>query len=373
MQVLEVSIQKRLKDFTLRVSFELGSEVLVLFGPSGAGKSLTLQCIAGAQVPEAGRILLNGRALFQSRPGGRPLSLPIRKRKVGFVEQDYALFPHQTVAQNIRYGIPKGTRRQQERRVGQLLGQMNLQGFDARYPHQLSGGQQQRVALARTLASEPDLLLLDEPFAALDEGVRELIQRDLRQLQRTLRIPVIYVTHNIKDAFALGDRLAVIEAGKLQQVGTVEEVVARPDTLKVAQATGLKNILHGRVLEATPEALVIDWQEHALHTPPQRRCAGEAVAFFIRPEDIKLVYPDRPMSKPVMYNVVEARVVESSSSEPFRTLKAVLHHGTAALEVRFSAHSYRQMKLDPGERVLLALRKEAIFVFPAPADRGQAA
>lgn len=362
--VLEVILSKRLVHFTLEVEFTLGAEVLVLFGPSGAGKSLTLRCIAGAQRADCGRVALNGRVLFEAGSGGRVRALPTRKRRVGFVEQHVALFPHLNVARNVGYGMRLRDRAARHRRVSQLLEQVRLGGFEARYPHELSGGQQQRVALARALASEPELLLLDEPFGALDQAVRGLIEHDLRALQRALKLPVVYVTHDLEDAFALGDRLAVIDDGKLCQSGAIAEVVSRPHTPRVAALTGLSNVLHGRVLAATPEALVLDWDGQRLEAPPQQRQPGQRVTFFIRPEDVKLIYPDRPLIRPVAHNIVEAVVLEPPRQEPVRRLRVRPAAGGAPLEVRFSMHSYRALDLRTGARVRLSLRKEAIFVFP---------
>ena len=361
---LVVALRKRLDRFALDVRFELDREVLVLFGPSGAGKSLTLRCIAGAERPDAGRVVLNGRTLYEGAPSRRPRALPARKRRVGFVEQHVALFPHLSVGRNVAYGMRARDRAERRLRVGELLERVRLAGFEARYPHTLSGGQQQRVALARALASQPELLLLDEPFAALDHAVRGQIQRDLRALQRELGLPTVYVTHDLEDAFALGDRLAVIDDGRLRQSGALAEVVARPDSPQVAALTGLSNVLHGRVVEASAEGLVLAWAGQHLAAPAQARAAGQSVAFFIRPEDVKLIYPDRPLGRPVAHNLIEAEVVEPPGGGPVRRLRARPVGGGPALEARFSMHSYRELDLRAGARVTLSLRKEAIFVFP---------
>jgi len=242
--MLEVDIEKQLEDFTLRVTFQVDREVLVLFGPSGAGKSMTFSCITGLARPDRGMIRLDGRVLFED-DGRNRQEVPLHKRHIGYVFQNYALFPHMTVAQNLSYGIRD--RRDAGGRAKAMLARLHLDGLADRYPHQLSGGQQQRVALGRALMIEPALLLLDEPFAALDGAVRESLQADIADLQREMALSVVYITHNLMDAFALGDRLAVIQAGQLQQVGPIQEVFQHPNSRTVAEITGVRNLLEGVV------------------------------------------------------------------------------------------------------------------------------
>ncbi len=214
---LTVDIHRRLPSFTLDLSLEVREEVLVLFGPSGAGKSMTLESIAGLVTPDQGEIILDDEVLFRRRTGGEHVNMPARRRGVGYVFQNYALFPHLTVLGNVRYPLAairagSGARRD-------LVDQMGLAQLADRFPHQLSGGQQQRVAIARALARDPEVLLLDEPFSALDPGLRERLRTELRALQLERHLIVICVTHNLEDAFALGDRLAVLRDGELEQVG----------------------------------------------------------------------------------------------------------------------------------------------------------
>ncbi|GAB4543916.1 MAG: ABC transporter ATP-binding protein [Anaerolineae bacterium] len=366
--MLEVDIEKRLDDFTLRVSFRVGLEVLVLFGPSGAGKSMTISCIAGLAHPDRGLIRLDGRVLFES-DGRRRRQIPVHKRRIGYVFQSYALFPHMTVSQNLAYGI-RG-QRDAPARVQAMLTRLHLEGLADRYPHQLSGGQQQRVALGRALMIEPPLLLLDEPFAALDGAVRESLQKDLADLQRELGLSVIYITHNLMDAFALGDRLAVIQAGQLQQVGPIQEVFHHPNSRSVAQITGVRNLLEGKVRSASAEGLTIDWQGRTILAPPAPRLPGESVTFYIRPEDVKLLYPDRPLTSTVQHNRFVGRVVRVTPAGTWVIVHLGLEpehpswaNGNVTLESRLPERAYRALQLEVGATVAFSLLRDGIKVLP---------
>lgn len=209
--MLSVTIQKRLPDFLLDVSFSTGQEIVVLFGPSGSGKTTILNCIAGLVHPDEGEIVLNDRTFY--RQGQKPL--PVQKRNVGYLFQDYALFPHMTVGQNIRYGLKAGNALHLE----PLLSTVGIVHLLEKYPHQLSGGQKQRVALVRALATEPDLLLLDEPLSALDADTRRQCQDELLRLHDMWRIPFLLVTHDREEAERLGDTILLLENGNLVDGG----------------------------------------------------------------------------------------------------------------------------------------------------------
>jgi len=233
---LIVNIRKRLAAFDLNVRLEAGAEILVLFGPSGAGKTQTLDAIAGLTTPDSGEITLDGATFFQGSGGKPTINLPARQRRVGYVFQSYALFPHLTALENVGYSLWRQP--QQRQRALALLERMGLERLAERYPHELSGGQQQRVAIARALAMEGHALLLDEPFSALDNPTRKLLHRDLLALQRETNLVVIYVTHSLDDAIAVGDRLAVMREGRIEQIGALEEVLRRPVNQAVAEALG---------------------------------------------------------------------------------------------------------------------------------------
>lgn len=253
---LSVNLVKALPGFTLEVSFSTDRQPLGLLGASGAGKSLILRCIAGIETPDAGRIVLNGRVLFDSERG---INLPSCDRKVGILFQHYALFPHLTVAQNIAFGLPRNlSAQQQQQAVVQHLATVQLQGKGQRLPAELSGGQQQRVALARVLASQPEVLLLDEPFSALDTHLRYRLERDLRLQLNQFPGITLFVSHNIEEAYRVCSRLLVVEQGRISIHDAKSAVLEQPQTVSAAQITGCKNI--ARAVPAGPRTVYIpDW------------------------------------------------------------------------------------------------------------------
>ena len=178
----------------------------------------------------------------------------------------------------------------------------------------MSGGQQQRIAIARALASEPDILLLDEPFAALDPALRERLQRGLRDVQREFGLVVLCVTHNLEDAFAIGDRLAVVHDGQVTQVGAVDEVFQRPANLRAAESMGVRNLIHARVTGASADGVALDWDGLSLEAPPQHAVPGEMAPLYIRPEDVKLLYDDRGVGEALRRNQVVGTVVAREDS-----------------------------------------------------------
>ncbi|WP_432358896.1 ABC transporter ATP-binding protein [Sporosarcina sp. UB5] len=208
--MLEVNIKKQLSHYDLEIDFSMGDEILVLFGPSGSGKTTILHTIAGLMQPDEGSIKLGDKPFYQ----GRGSYLSVQERNVGMLFQDYALFPHMTVRQNIRYGMK---RKDEERSivVDELLHVLGIQQLLSKYPHQISGGEKQRVALARALATEPSILLLDEPLSALDRQTRIDCQNELIRLHEMWKIPFIIVTHDREEAEKLGDRILFLEHGKI--------------------------------------------------------------------------------------------------------------------------------------------------------------
>ena len=252
---LAVDIQKQLRGFSLSVAFSTDQETLGLLGASGAGKSMILRCIAGLETPTQGRIVLNGRVLFDAKKG---INLPSRDRRIGFLFQNYALFPHLNIAQNIAFGLQHLPKSERNWRVNEQLAAVHLQGMEKRYPHQLSGGQQQRVALARALAIQPEALLLDEPFSALDTHLRSQLEKHLIEALATYQGISIFVTHNLEEAYRVCKNLLMLSEGKIVAYGPKENIFKRPATFTVAQLTGCKNFSRAQaVLPKVVEAL--DW------------------------------------------------------------------------------------------------------------------
>jgi molybdate transport system permease protein len=237
-----------LANFTLDVSFETGDSPLGVLGPSGSGKTMLLRCIAGLERPDRGKIALNGRTLFDSHGSIR---VPVRGRRVGMLFQHYALFPHLTVAQNVAFALKNLPRDARERRMALSLTLAHAAGLENRRPRELSGGEQQRVALARALSIEPEALLLDEPLSALDTHLRSQVEALLQETFASYRRPVLIVTHNIEEAYRLGENLLVLSQGRVAAFGSKESIFRHPPTLEVARLTGCKNFSPARVISAT--------------------------------------------------------------------------------------------------------------------------
>ncbi|KAM3095641.1 molybdate ABC transporter permease subunit [Phormidesmis sp. 146-12] len=253
---LVVNIHKRLAHFDLDLAFDVTQSTLGILGGSGAGKSMLLQCIAGVESPTSGQIVLNGRVLFDAKKG---INVPSRDRRIGFLVQNYALFPHMTVAKNIAFGLPKSlSAREVKQRVEAHLKAVQLEGYGDRYPGQLSGGQQQRVALTRALASEPEVLLLDEPFSALDTHLRSHMEQEVITRLRRFNGASLLVTHNLEEAYRICDQLLVLKEGHALTVGSKYHIFERPEMLGVAQLTGCKNISLTQVI-AEQVVLAADW------------------------------------------------------------------------------------------------------------------
>lgn len=252
---LEAEIRKKLREFSLEVSFASGDEPLAVLGPSGAGKTMLLRVIAGLEKPEAGRVLLNNRLMFSAE---QRVHVPARERRVGMLFQNYALFPHRTVAENIAYGLHDLSVTEQEKRIAAVARQVHISGLERQFPRELSGGEQQRVALARALAIEPQALLLDEALSALDTHLRNQLEQQLEETLGSFGRPALLVTHNIEEAYRLGKKLLVLVRGRIAAYGETSEIFRRPPSIEVARLTGCKNFSRARLVsDHTAEA--IDW------------------------------------------------------------------------------------------------------------------
>src|SRR5688572_8142358 len=277
-----VGISKRFGKTSVleNINFDVAEgEALVLLGASGSGKTTILRIIAGLEQPYTGKVMLHGKDVTE---------LPARERGVGVIFQSYALFPKMTVEKNIGYGLRIRHRKRKDIRetVNELLALVQLEEHRNKYPSQLSGGQQQRVAIARTLAYEPQVLLFDEPFGALDAQTRVRLRREIRALLRKVNVPAVFITHDQEEALELGDRIAVLHAGHLEQVGTPEDVYNRPETEYVATFLGAANLLLGVVTEGRRVELGTASIEAAAETTRFRE--GQSVKLVFRPEDVRL-------------------------------------------------------------------------------------
>jgi iron(III) transport system ATP-binding protein len=276
-------------------SFELAAgSFFTLLGPSGCGKTTTLRCIAGLETPDAGVIAVDERRLFDAKAR---INVPVEQRAIGMVFQSYAIWPHMTVAENVAFPLTvakRGRRAEIAEAVRRALAVVDLDGFQERSATRLSGGQQQRVALARAIVHEPGLLLLDEPLSNLDAQLRDDMRGELKRLQSKIGITTVYVTHDQSEALALSDRIAVIEAGRISQIGSPQDIYFRPANAFVARFVGATNLLPGRLLamaDGRGQVEVLNRRQIQC-VVPQKIDAPAAVSVSIRPESIRLAAPE---------------------------------------------------------------------------------
>lgn len=262
------------------LSFGKG-EFVSLLGPSGCGKTTILRMVAGFEKPTSGSIIVEGRDIT---------GLPPNQRKIGMVFQAYALFPNMNVADNIGFGLKIAgvARPEREARTEEMLKLIGLPGFGKRFPFELSGGQQQRVALARALAPRPRMLLLDEPLSALDAKIRVSLREEIRAIQRELGITTLFVTHDQEEALSISDRVVVMNAGNVEQVGQSFEIYNRPATRFVATFVGTLNTVAAKVADPALRTVVIDGQTATIPRLPDTAKAGEAISLALRPEAVSL-------------------------------------------------------------------------------------
>jgi molybdate transport system ATP-binding protein len=275
--------------FDLKVDFSVSSGITIVFGPSGAGKTTLLDCIAGLNSQHAGTIVSNHRILFDSET---KVNLAVRHRKVGYVFQDLALFPHLTACKNIQYGLGYVSSSERTRRTDAILEMFRIAHLRNRVPGEISGGERQRIALARALVTDPSVLLLDEPLSALDGPTKASILDDLRAWNKGHGIPVLYVTHNHEEVSALGERVLVLERGRIAAQGTPHEVMTAPRRETVAQLAGFENVFDASVIAAHQDRGTLTCRISGcsveLETPLVRADVGSSVRIGIRAGDILL-------------------------------------------------------------------------------------
>jgi len=327
------------------VSLEVrDGELVTLLGPSGCGKTTALRIIAGFESPSSGRVLINGQDVTHQPP---------HTRNTAMVFQSYAIFPHLTVAQNVAFGLEmRGVPKNDiAARVHDILDLVGLAGLQHRSPEQLSGGQQQRVALARAIITEPRVLLFDEPLSNLDAKLREQMRGEVRKLQRRLGITSVYVTHDQAEAMALSDRIIVMEAGRVQQVGAPLEIYARPANRFVADFIGRVNFIEGLVVEAGSDRVSVDVRGRilAVPIPPTVLGAGANVSLVVRPETIRL------------------HAASSTTTDSFTgVIRRVVYLGPAAeYEIDWNGTPLLAVSGSPLEHGLLAEGSHVCFDFPA--------
>ena len=348
----------------LNASFRCApGELLALVGPSGSGKTTLLRTIAGLYQPQQGRVSCAGREWFLAQSGQRH-SLPPQARQIGMVFQDYALFPHLTALQNVQLAMGHLPRAQRLDQAAQWLSKVRLQGLEARYPSELSGGQRQRVALARALAREPQALLLDEPFSAVDQVTRRRLQRELALLRQQISIPIILVTHDLEEATALADQICVLHNGVSLQQGTPEALFRQPASPLVARLLDRHNVFTGQVVE-TVHGRRLQWGEWLLEVSEGiAQCeVGESLAWYLPPSDIVLHRRGRP-SQGERENPVAATVSEMVVLGGMTSISLRVSHGDM-LRFDIATHAAKRNQLSLGERVHVSLLAEGIHLMPA--------
>jgi len=330
-------------EFTLDVE---PGEFVTFLGPSGCGKTTVLRMLAGLERPDSGDILVDGRSI---------VALPAHRRHVGMVFQNYALFPHLSVYENVAYSlrVRKAPAQRVRTEVPGALQAVGLEEMAERLPGQLSGGQQQRVALARALVMKPDVLLFDEPLSNLDAKLRVQVRAELRRLQRSLGTTSIYVTHDQDEAMSLSDRIVVMHRGRVEQVGTPEEIYARPASLFVADFVGQVNALPGRVVQRSGGAVVVSVLGHRITVTT--KTADDDVLALIRPEAVRLHVPAAENHIAGLVDEVEYR----GDRMEYR-----VRVGETSVVV-VEASLKRRLRVSPGDRVGLEFAEQAVHVLPA--------
>ena len=334
-------------------NFELGpidltveDEVVAILGPSGGGKTTMLSLIAGVTSPDSGAILLNEEHL---------IGQPLEERRVGMVFQDGALFPHMTARENIAYGTTS------EQRIEELTSVLELDTLLDRRPAKLSGGERQRVALARTLATDPDVLLLDEPLSSLDAPIRRRLRDELHTLFKSLDIPVLYVTHDQRTATALGDRLGIVRDGTLEQVGSPSTVRDRPATPFVARFTGNENLFGTRITEQSEDEVLVEFSNFQFKMSAPE-ISDERLTVCLHPSRVELAATDTETA---------TESVSTATGTVTRYLNEGGHYrvnvetGRISLTANVRPLTFEQMAIETGKELRVEVPQEAIHLLPS--------
>lgn len=367
---LAVSI-KREAPVPLDVDFHVGrGSLMALLGPSGSGKTSTLRAIAGLLKPGSGVVSCDGVPWFD---GARGINLSPQQRRVGLVFQDYALFPHLSAHDNIAIAVPAADAAKQSQIVERLLGQMRLLKLAGRRPRELSGGERQRVAIARALARDPQVLLLDEPFSAVDRTTRDALKFELVELRSRLEIPIILVTHDLAEALTLADVMSVMMDGKLVQSGAPQQIREQPKTAAVARLLGVSNVFHATLFASarTTEPGLLYWGRIPLNVSDTGTFAGgEKVTWMIGSESIEL-YPDgvEPDPKRTVSNAVPCRIAAINWLGDVVTVGLLPKDGSAdALQLTLTTQALNLLRLKHDQNVVVVLPPEQIKVMPGEAS-----
>lgn len=358
--LLDVRISKVLptqdREFVLDVEFQAAHGFTILFGPSGSGKTTLLDCIAGLSTPDSGRVAIGERVTFNA---ASRIDVPVARRRIGYVFQTLALFPHLTVEQNIQYGLAPLPQAERIEKTSAILQAFRIAHLARRSAREISGGESQRVALARTLVTDPAVLLLDEPLAALDAATKTKIIDDLREWNRAHRIPILYVTHSRDEVFALGESVLVLDAGRIVAQGTPHEVMSAPMQETVAQLAGFENIFDATVDAVNPQRGTMTCRLDTPHgqvpllleTPLVRGGVGSTLRVGIRAGDILLA-----TSPPVglsARNIIPGRVTALQQRDVIISARVACR---VEMEVHLTLAARDALQLEPGREVWLVIK-----------------
>jgi molybdate transport system ATP-binding protein len=334
-------------------------ELLALVGPSGSGKSTILRCIAGLHSTAEGAIRCNDATWFDAAAGENQ---PTQARRIGFVFQNYALFPHLSALENVAAALGGLTFAERAARARELLARVHLDGLEQRKPAALSGGQQQRVAVARALARDPAVLLLDEPFSAVDQVTRRKLQQELARLRTDLAIPMLRVTHDLDEARMLADRMVILHRGRTLQAGTPDEVMTRPQSAAIARLVGLHNLFEG-VLAQDGGGLKLEWLGRKLEVARIEGKPGARVSWVIPPEGVLLHRRERP-SRGEAENPVPGVVQDCLRLGPFTQIRLVPDGGGEPIAFTVPSHVAERNDIAPGAAARVTLLAESIHLMP---------
>lgn len=357
---LDLDINLKLGNFQLDASLTADKSPLAIIGPSGSGKTLILSSIAGIRDPDNGRIVVGDRLLFDS---GQRVDVPPQERHVGYVPQEYALFPHLTVEGNIGFGL-RGSSQRRQARAREMLDLVGLADERRKHPHSLSGGQRQRVALARALAPEPDLLLLDEPFSALDGPTREALLTDVQRLIAVTSTPTVIVTHDRNEALRLAQSVAVLMEGVVRQTGTPASVFSSPADDAVASFVGVETVVPGHVREVVDGVALVQVGA-CLVEGGSAAATGSDVLVCLRPEDVGLSRPDGESPSTSARNRLAARVTRIGAAGPFTRVEVDAGFRLVAL---ITKHSLEDLALKPGSEVVATFKATAVHLIARSPD-----
>ena len=363
---LSVKLLKSVKGFTLDVEWEIENELAILFGGSGSGKSMTLQLIAGLMEPDEGFIRSNGSIFFDKTSR---VNISPQHRSLGYVFQDRVLFPHMTLKENIAYGLKqKSGSEKKGQKVKEMIRLFHLQGLEDMVPSEISGGKKQRVALARALIGRPKALLLDEPFSALDNTLRLEMTRLLQEVRAEFKIAVVLVTHDIFEAYSMGDSVIVYSSGKVEQVGKRDDVFLRPRSRKVAQLLGAQNIYRARILGMDPSCQRVTLGINGLQISipvsllRDKLEVGTEVDLFIRPDEVMIIREGKPVKDALKQNIFEGEILDMIDRGRYHTVHFKTMEGKILLEISIPNYAFRNLNMSVGKKIRVALREESFWI-----------